>query len=634
MAERKDFSAEAGSAKVVGTVSSNDIAEPVAPPLGMRAMGPRITFHFVGEWDAETSYVLYDVVRVNGTSYIANKINIAKGVDPETDNNVHWVKWNDPNAQVELLQQTVNVFDGRITEAETKAMNAKADAAEAKKASADNAAAISAESARATAAEAANTAAIEAETARATAAESANTAAIEKLAQKEGSVFESVTQAYIGRIPLNGKTNSGVQSMFLKSDSIAVAIVSNMKDSNQCDVYEVNLETGAITGQFKRDFGHANGACYNPDLNKVLVCPNRDYTVSDQPQVKVMYICNPNNYAIEQTITFPFEPHAVCYDPVTNKSYITGENINPFSIDLYELNVSDWSTRLLGTVPTTLPGIYVPNYSDKSAGTQNVAAYNGHVWYTQGGKGYSLFYEIDVNKMSIIGAKNILPELGAYKMNEIEACCFNSNGDVFCLSSAWGCVHEYAVFSAFPLYGNKIALSTVGNQSDGYNYKCYVIATETITSILADGSWNTPYANFDEALSAVEKGYFSSIYLRDGDMKLDIATILYTNAPINIRCMNQSSVSIGNKQAYVSAPFFIIEGENSNKFTVPSGSHYEFLCNAVSRKMSCVGSFLCETSIQVIGNGCSGATFDGSNYAIAFGSNPDAKFTNFVNLQS
>lgn len=165
MAESKDFSAEAGTAKVIGTVSSTDIAEPIAPPTGLRAVGPRITFHFTGEWDAETSYVLYDVVHVNGTSYIANKVTIAKGVNPETDNNVHWVQWNDPNAQVALLQQTVNSFDSRITGAETEAMNAAADAAEAKKASSDNAAAIEAEATRAKSAEAANAAAIEANTA-------------------------------------------------------------------------------------------------------------------------------------------------------------------------------------------------------------------------------------------------------------------------------------------------------------------------------------------------------------------------------------------------------------------------------------------------------------------------------------
>lgn len=106
---------------------------------------------------------------MNGTSYIANKINIAKGINPETDNNVHWIKWNDPNSQVELLQQTVNGFDGRITEAMTEAMNAAGEAAEAKKIGADNAAAISAEATRAKEAEGANAsgiAALRAKTAR------------------------------------------------------------------------------------------------------------------------------------------------------------------------------------------------------------------------------------------------------------------------------------------------------------------------------------------------------------------------------------------------------------------------------------------------------------------------------------
>ena len=178
MAESKDFTAEVGSAKVAGTVFSTDIAEPVTPPTGLRAIGPRITFHFSGEWNAETTYVLYDVVLLNGTSYICNKIRLAKNVNPETDNGAHWVKWNAPNAQVELLQQTVNAFDSRITKTETEAMNAAADATEAKKTSADNATAIEAEATRAKAAEAANTTAIEAEATRAKAAEAANTTAI------------------------------------------------------------------------------------------------------------------------------------------------------------------------------------------------------------------------------------------------------------------------------------------------------------------------------------------------------------------------------------------------------------------------------------------------------------------------
>lgn len=192
MAESKDFSAEAGSAKVVGTVSSTDIAEPITPPTGLRAIGPRITFHFVDEWDAETSYVLYDVVRVNGTSYIANKINIAKGINPETDNNVHWIKWNDPNSQVELLQSTVNRFDGRITEAMTTATNAAGDAAEAKKTSADNATAISAETTRAKEAEGANASSIAALRAKAARTYASTTAMQTDSDLKSGMIVQTV----------------------------------------------------------------------------------------------------------------------------------------------------------------------------------------------------------------------------------------------------------------------------------------------------------------------------------------------------------------------------------------------------------------------------------------------------------
>lgn len=249
MSENKDFSAEAGSAKVVGTVSSTDIAEPVAPPLGMRAVGPRITFHFAGEWNAETSYVLYDVVRVNGTSYIANKISIAKGVNPETDNNVHWVKWNDPNAQVELLQQTVNGFDARITEAETEAMNAAGDAAEAKKASAENATAISNETTRAKSAEETNATAIEAESARATAAEGANSAELAALKAIAVTATSETNAAKINQIIADSVTNHTIAAFnnITVAETITIpanAVVSIIECTYTGNGYAFNFDGG------------------------------------------------------------------------------------------------------------------------------------------------------------------------------------------------------------------------------------------------------------------------------------------------------------------------------------------------------------------------------------------------------
>ena len=86
-------------------------------PQGVMAVGPRVTFRFVQDYDQANSYDYYDVVNVDGTSYIAVQDVPANTMITDTD---YWVKWNDPNAQFALLQSTVQTFDGRITSNETQ----------------------------------------------------------------------------------------------------------------------------------------------------------------------------------------------------------------------------------------------------------------------------------------------------------------------------------------------------------------------------------------------------------------------------------------------------------------------------------------------------------------------------------
>lgn len=97
-------------------------SSPVLPlpdtPQGVMAVGPRVTFRFITSgYNQENSYDYYDVVNVDGTSYIAIQ-NVPANTPIE--NTEYWVKWNDPNAQFALLQDTVNLFDGRLTTAETE----------------------------------------------------------------------------------------------------------------------------------------------------------------------------------------------------------------------------------------------------------------------------------------------------------------------------------------------------------------------------------------------------------------------------------------------------------------------------------------------------------------------------------
>jgi hypothetical protein len=101
------------TSQVTTTLTDNS---PVLPlpntPQGMLAVGPRVTFHFVQDYNQANSYDYYDVVNVDGTSYIAIKAVPANTPVTDTD---YWVKWNDPNAQFSLLLETVQTFDQRIT---------------------------------------------------------------------------------------------------------------------------------------------------------------------------------------------------------------------------------------------------------------------------------------------------------------------------------------------------------------------------------------------------------------------------------------------------------------------------------------------------------------------------------------
>ena len=137
MANVSNFSAVTPGAAVSGTLTDKEVVAPVAPPVGLRADGPRVTFHFAGTWDAGNTYVYYDVVKDNsGASWICKYPQVPAGTPLEEG--AYWTRWADPNIEVEELRQTVQSYDVRITEAQTNATEAKT-AADNAKTTADNA---------------------------------------------------------------------------------------------------------------------------------------------------------------------------------------------------------------------------------------------------------------------------------------------------------------------------------------------------------------------------------------------------------------------------------------------------------------------------------------------------------------
>jgi len=114
MPNESSFAANTSGARVTGTLRDNLPVIPNVPPMGLQAIGPRVTFNFAGLWDEAVSYEYYDVVRdAAGASYIARVATVPAGT-PLTDN-AYWIPWADPNAQFDELNNVVQTFDGRIT---------------------------------------------------------------------------------------------------------------------------------------------------------------------------------------------------------------------------------------------------------------------------------------------------------------------------------------------------------------------------------------------------------------------------------------------------------------------------------------------------------------------------------------
>lgn len=115
MAVTKTVNVEATNARASTTLTDTTPTVPLPDtPQGLMVIGPQVTLHFVEDvWNKANSYDYYDVVQVDGTSYIAVQDVPA---NTEITNSAYWAKWNDPNAQVAQMQDTISTFDGRITE--------------------------------------------------------------------------------------------------------------------------------------------------------------------------------------------------------------------------------------------------------------------------------------------------------------------------------------------------------------------------------------------------------------------------------------------------------------------------------------------------------------------------------------
>ena len=128
MANVSNFSAVTPGAAVSGTLTDKEVIAPIAPPDGLRADGPRVTFHFAGTWDAGNTYVYYDVVKDNsGASWICKYPQVPKGTPLEEG--TYWTRWADPNIEIEDMYRTIQLYNTRISKNEADIAKNEADIA-------------------------------------------------------------------------------------------------------------------------------------------------------------------------------------------------------------------------------------------------------------------------------------------------------------------------------------------------------------------------------------------------------------------------------------------------------------------------------------------------------------------------
>lgn len=114
MANIKTVSVENDVSRATTTLTDKMPTLPLDGPQGRRAIGPRVTFHFISDpWSSANTYESYDVVQVEGVSYVAIQP-VPTGI--HLDNTQYWFKWSEPNAQWADLLATVQSFNGRISE--------------------------------------------------------------------------------------------------------------------------------------------------------------------------------------------------------------------------------------------------------------------------------------------------------------------------------------------------------------------------------------------------------------------------------------------------------------------------------------------------------------------------------------
>lgn len=579
------------------------------------------------DWSIDSTYEALTIVYDSGNSYTSRQA-VPKGVDI-TDTK-YWALTGNYNAQIEAYRKEVAAYDGRITE------NASAIAKEVSRAIAEETSIKSLITKAQTAADNAlslaqtnekdiatldsemagtadsglktlitnNASAISAEAARAGAAEQTNTSAIFERAILKSNVI------HFGAIDLSIKfpNQPNPQGMCIKGDTL-VCVTTNSSDSNACVVFDIDRKTGAITKTTNVNWGHANGLCYDADENCIYVCTNYDYAAS-AAQVKAMLKVNASTYATINTITFDFEPHSICIDPITKECFITAEEQNPFAIKLYKVtDKTKWTTELIGVIDTNMTTLNFLNI--ESFGAQNIRSYNGELWYLDGGGSANALINIDPKDASIKRVISDINKSWIYSLTEAECFDFTNDGDIYLWSlSKYHSNITMGVVSMINVYGGK-CVTAPNAQISASNVNIYLNPSYS-DSICKFGTSTHPFTNIFETILAFDNNVGVEIRIVND---CTIPNEVNGKSPLRIKINGGATLTLTSNMYF---PYIYITqyGSGTATLNVSSTAYIGEYINL--EKLTVTGETLHITRGLLTSLNVTGGTFDGDNHAGLF----------------
>lgn len=481
------FGAQTDNAVVSGTVTDRQMVIPEVPPQGLMSIGPRQSPNYIKEpWNAQTSYVFYDVVKDGaGASYVATKPAVPAGT--ALTNEDYWFKWADPNAQINELNEVVKTFNERI---------------------AQNASAITAEVARATAAE-------QTEEQRATAAE-ATKAPINHASEE--TIYGIGNELNYGHVklaaddtPMTSGANDGIAAtpkmvetainrtrksiLQLSSEYIGTfksataglqggCIVDNAYICfSENNLYSFNINTGnLLNSKSNIDLGHGNSLTYNAKTKKIYAYGNfTDSTV---------YVINPATLEIESTFllsdktetnfTINAWGYALVYVPLSDCFYAFGAtNTKEQSLVLKFDGAFNYITQFVNPkIGINILGACAAPNTDHL-----IAFYSGP----------KSLVEFD-SQMNVIGTYSIENlASGCVHIHEIESMCAYNNDLMFLFKSSRSANYQLAKISA--------SHSNVDLGDEFIENICSCYVNNAYTGFVANGSKSTPFNDINDAIS-------------------------------------------------------------------------------------------------------------------------------------